>query len=172
MSLWLIESNWAKVLFALSSKTDHFVYLVAQVVVLRDTRNRFDFWGPTRLILFPRPLVSPFSFSFWGFCFVFLLFLFPSLLFLFLKLCPAVAVLLDALVSNRVRNGGEESGRLINDSMSTCGRETHVINNRRRYGRRRARQAKTTNQFLLLVSANISNYFFKNQKKKRKRKEN
>jgi hypothetical protein len=106
-----------------------------------------------------------------GFLFCFFVFFYSRLsFFLFLKLCPAVAVLLDALVSNRVRNGGEESGRLINDSMSTCGRETHVINNRRRYGRRRARQAKTTNQFLLLVSANISNYFFKNQKKK-KRKE-
>lgn len=154
-------------LFALSSKTDHFVYLVAQVVVLRDTRNRFDFWGPTRLYIIPSTPCISFFLLFLGFLFFYSRLSF----FLFLKLCPAVAVLLDALVSNRVRNGGEESGRLINDSMSTCGRETHVINNRRRYGRRRARQAKTTNQFLLLVSTNISNYFFKNQKKK-KRKEN
>ena len=95
---------------ALSSKTDHFVYLVAQVVVLRDTRNRFD-WA--RLVSFPRPLVSPFVFPF-------ILFIYFFKAFAQLRLFCAI----DA--SNRVRNGEEESGWSM-IQCQRCGRERPML---------------------------------------------
>ena len=91
----------------------------------------------------------------WRILFLFSFCLLFLLIFLLISLLGFVQLWLDCytvlyLIVYETKEE-KKSGKLINDSMSTCGREKDVINNRRHYGRRRARQAKTTNQFLLMV---------------------
>lgn len=158
VSLWLIESNWPKVFFALSSKTDHFVYLVARLLSFVthaiDSISRADF-----LFFF----LSLLFFLFIYFCFVFYIFrlaveiLFWALSWLFRQSHTKRAkdkTKWKGKKKKMERGKGKDKKNPVSWSMIQCqraGEETDVINNRRRSSRRRARQAKTTNQFLLMV---------------------